>query len=243
MLKLLDEETDLDAVLSGKREISLAAKYIEFMMSGGNHIGVWAQTDENADASALVLKKKNGDVLVCRFKGCDEEELSEFTGFLGGDVFICSENDDCAERIFMVLSDLPQTPTSSESLFDITSSEYAVLTGVKPKENDRAFLEWLSKTSRGVFGGGTKIKCVRENGKTVSLAAGDIIGKDAYIRDVATSENYRGRGFAADCVISLSRELKKTADCIFLMCKPENAKLYEKCGFRKKEYIIRKNVK
>ena len=72
------------------------------------------------------------------------------------------------------------------------------------------------------------------------LAVGDIIGKDAYIRDVATSEKYRGRGFAADCVISLSRELKKSADCIFLMCKPDNAKLYEKCGFRKKEYIIRK---
>ena len=67
-----------------------------------------------------------------------------------------------------------------------------------------------------------------------------IIGKDAYIRDVATSEKYRGRGFAADCVISLSRELKKSADCIFLMCKPDNAKLYEKCGFIKKEYIIRK---
>lgn len=140
----------------------------------------------------------------------------------------------------MELSELPQKETCAQPLCDITADEYKVLTGKTPDSDDRAYLEWLSRTGRGVFGGSTRVMCIRQNGKTASLAVGDIIGKDAYIRDVATSEKYRGRGFAADCVISLSRELKKSADCIFLMCKPENAKLYEKCGFIKKEYIMRK---
>lgn len=115
----------------------------------------------------------------------------------------------------MELSELPQKETCAQPLCDITADEYKVLTGKTPDSGDRAYLEWLSRTGRGVFGGSTRVMCIRQNGKTASLAVGDIIGKDAYIRDVATSENYRGRGFAADCVISLRESLKECRLHIF----------------------------
>lgn len=240
MLKSIDGPTEAAGVSDGEFKDCLAVKYIlfaAFRMSLGE---AWLQTDCGGRVTAVLLNKNDGTI-ICPSSSADLRELSEFASFFGENIYFCSGND-CADAkaVLMELSELPQKETCAQPLCDITADEYKVLTGKTPDSDDRAYLEWLSRTGRGVFGRSTRVMCIRQNGKTASLAVGDIIGKDAYIRDVATSENYRGRGFAADCVISLSRELKKSADCIFLMCKPDNAKLYEKCGFRKKEYIIRK---
>lgn len=195
MLKSIDGPTEAAIVTDGEFKDCLAVKYILFAAFRLSLGEAWLQTDCGGRVTAVLLNKNDGTI-ICPSSSADLRELSEFASFFGENIYFCSGND-CADAkaVFMELSELPQKETCAQPLCDINADEYKVLTGKTPASDDRAYLEWLSRT---------------------------------------------GRGFAADCVISLSRELKKSADCIFLMCKPENAKLYEKCGFRKKEYIIRK---
>ena len=105
----------------------------------------------------------------------------------------------------MELSELPQKETCAQPLCDITADEYKVLTGKTPDFDDRAYLEWLSRTGRGVFGGSTRVMCIRQNGKTASLAVGDIIGKDSYTRRCDKRKISRQRLCLGLCYFSFER--------------------------------------
>ncbi len=137
-----------------------------------------------------MLLNKNDGTIICPSSSADLRELSEFASFFGENIYFCSGND-CADAkaVLMELSELPQKETCAQPLCDITADEYKVLTGKTPDFDDRAYLEWLSRTGRGVFGGSTRVMCIRQNGKTASLAVGDITKKTRIYATLRQAKN------------------------------------------------------
>ena len=57
----------------------------------------------------------------------------------------------------------------------------------------------------------------------------------AFIENVVTRENYRGKGYAGEC-LEFAREIAEKENCYKMMLltgskKPENLQCYEKCGY------------
>lgn len=169
MLKSIDGPTEAAGVSDGEFKDCLAVKYILFAAFRLSLGEAWLQTDCGGRVTAVLLNK-NDETIICPSSSADLRELSEFSSFFGENIYFCS-GDDCADAkaVLMELSELPQKETCAQPLCDITADEYKVLTGKTPDSDDRAYLEWLSRTGRGVFGGSTRVMCIRQNGKRLHL--------------------------------------------------------------------------
>ena len=146
MLKSIDGPTEAAIVTDGEFKDCLAVKYILFAAFRLSLGEAWLQTDCGGRVTAVLLNKNDGTI-ICPSSSADLRELSEFASFFGENIYFCSGND-CADAkaVLMELSELPQKETCAQPLCDITADEYKVLTGKTPDSDDRAYLEWLSRT-------------------------------------------------------------------------------------------------
>lgn len=217
--------------------------------------GAWVQT-EGENVTALVVSEGQTKAYVTASDDADFEELQYFLRTLGGEVVHCLPEQveklgvsPFSKKSLMELYKLPgggkQARTVNDNLrpiYDLLVQAASSAAGDNrdfQKFSDRAFKEWLSKTSRGIFGGYTVVKAVYA-GENSLLAAGvaDILGEYVYIRDVVTDKDYRQMGYGSDCVRGLCADLKTDSNRIFLLCgdlKTEH--FYQKCGFERKGYI------
>lgn len=220
--------------------------------------GAWVQTMGD-DVTALVVEKENTKLYVTAGDNADFEELAEFIKRLGGLVVNCSpkitkklnitafsklsvmslcQRVESDKEVFTLNDDLRQVfKILTQSRNDIIKDGISELK--LKKYNERAYKEWLSKTSRGILGGYTVVKAVKAAENSIlSIAVADILAERIYIRDVATDLGFRKMGYASDCVKALCAELKTDSNEIFLVCddiKTEN--FYKKLGFERKDYI------
>lgn len=257
MLKVIenlsaDTATQLSAVLPD----TLCNAFVLFSLLDVHLVdGAWVQT-VGEDVTALVVSEGRVKAYVAAAANADFEELQYFLRTLGGVVLHCAPEQaeslgitPFAKKSLLELNTLPeggkQARTVNDNLrpiYDLLVQEAVSATGNTAdfhKYSDRAFKEWLSKTSRGIFGGYTVVKAVYA-GENALLAAGvaDILSGYVYIRDVVTDKDYRQMGYGSDCVRSLCADLKTDNNRIFLLCgdlKTEH--FYQKCGFERKGYI------
>lgn len=217
--------------------------------------GAWVQT-EGDSVTALVVSEGQTKAYVTAAENADFEELQYFLRTLGGVVVHCvpKQTDKLgvtpfSKKSLMELCALPdggkQAKTVTDNLrplYDLlvqAASSAAGNTADFQKFSDRAYKEWLSKTSRGIFGGYTVVKAVYI-GENSLLAAGvaDILGNYVYIRDVVTDKDYRQMGYGSDCVRGLCADLKTDTNRIFLLCGDlKTERFYQKSGFVRKGYI------
>ncbi len=107
------------------------------------------------------------------------------------------------------------------------------------KFTDRAYKEWLSRTTRGIFSGYTSVRAIKVGDNSVlSVAIADRLGKNIFIRDVATDAEFRKMGYASDCISGLCRGFKKDGERVLLACNDlKTEKFYNKIGFEREAYI------
>ncbi len=220
--------------------------------------GAWVQT-EGDSVTALVVSEGQTKAYVTAAENADFEELQYFLRTLGGVVVHCVPEQaeklgitPFSKKSLMELGTLPDGVKQARTVNDNLRPIYDLLvqaassavgtarsTADFQKLNDRAYKEWLSKTSRGIFGGYTVVKAVYV-GENSLLAAGvaDILGNYVYIRDVVTDKDYRQMGYGSDCVRGLCADLKTDANRIFLLCGDlKTERFYQKSGFVRQGYI------
>lgn len=185
--------------------------------------GAWVQSDEQEQVTALVVQKDQTKAYVSVGENADFEELALFLRHLGGLVIHCVPDYTArlgvtpfSRHSFMVLSETPEPGKAAVSVtdtnalrpvFDLLTQSARAAAGDSAqfrKYSERAFQEWLSRTSRGMLGGYTAVKAVyaAEN-SLLSAAIADTLGQYVYIRDVATDRDYRKMGYGSDCVRGL----------------------------------------
>ena len=222
--------------------------------------GVWVQTTDG-ELSALIAQKAKSKVYVCAKDFADFYELADFISRLGAMVVNCSseiterlgvtayskvslmelEGEPPEGRASVVLNDNLKpvfeliTRSAKKQLFDSKTLDSAQL----KKLSERAYKQWLSAASRGIFNGYTQVRAVKAGERSVlSVAIADILGDNVYIRDVATDEEFRKMGYATDCISGICSDLKKQSDRIFLACADvQTESFYKKSGFCRKEYL------
>lgn len=214
--------------------------------------GAWVQSDEKEQVTALVVQKDQTKAYVSAGKNADFEELALFLRHLGGLVIYCTPEFTArlgvtpfSRHSFMVLSETPEPGKKAVSVIDtndlrpvfdllIQSARAAAGDSIQfQKHSERAFQEWLSRTSRGMLGGYTAVKAVyAAKNALLSAAVADTLGKFVYIRDVATDRDYRKMGYGSDCVRGLCADLKQADNQIFLLCDDlKTERFYQKTGF------------
>lgn len=220
--------------------------------------GAWVQT-EGEEVTALVVEKESTKLYVTASDEADFCELADFIKQLGGLVVNCSSAvtkklnvTGFSKLSVMSLCREEESGRQAVTLNDNLRPVFNLLTqsrndiiknGVDDlklkKYNEKAYKEWLSRTSRGIFGGYTVVKAVyAAQNSVLSAAVADKLGERIYIRDVATDSAFRKMGYASDCVRAMCAELKTDTNEIFLVCddiKTEN--FYKKLGFERKDYI------
>ena len=214
--------------------------------------GAWVQSDEQEQVTALVVQKDQTKAYVSVGENADFEELALFLRHLGGLVIHCVPDYTArlgvtpfSRHSFMVLSETPEPGKAAVSVtdtnalrpvFDLLTQSARAAAGDSAqfrKYSERAFQEWLSRTSRGMLGGYTAVKAVyaAEN-SLLSAAIADTLGQYVYIRDVATDRDYRKMGYGSDCVRGLCADLKQADNQIFLLCDDlKTERVYQKSGF------------
>lgn len=214
--------------------------------------GAWVQSDEKEQVTALVVQKDQTKAYVSAGENADFEELALFLRHLGGLVIYCAPEFTArlgvtpfSRHSFMVLSETPEPGKKAVSVIDtndlrpvfdllIQSARAAAGDSMQfQKHSERAFQEWLSRTSRGMLGGYTAVKAVyAAKNALLSAAVADTLGKFVYIRDVATDRDYRKMGYGSDCVRGLCADLKQADNQIFLLCDDlKTERFYQKTGF------------
>ncbi len=214
--------------------------------------GAWVQSDEKEQITALVVQKDQTKAYVSVGENADFEELALFLRHLGGLVIYCAPEFTArlgvtpfSRHSFMVLSETPEPGKKAVSVIDtndlrpvfdllIQSARAAAGDSIQfQKHSERAFQEWLSRTSRGMLGGYTAVKAVyAAKNALLSAAVADTLGKFVYIRDVATDRDYRKMGYGSDCVRGLCADLKQADNQIFLLCDDlKTERFYQKTGF------------
>ena len=222
--------------------------------------GAWIQTI-NDEVAALVVQREQSKVFVAANEKSDYYELGDFITRLGGMVVHCSQ--EITAKIGMtafskislmcIEKDIDSSRQSVElndnlrPVFDLlTQPKQQLLTqnqNVKLREvkkyTDRAYNEWLSRTSRGIFNGFTSVRAIKQGENSIlSVAVADKLRNAVYIRDVATDRDFQRMGYATDCISGLCRDFKAQGDIAFLACndmKSEN--FYKNLGFETKEYM------
>lgn len=220
--------------------------------------GAWLQT-QGEDITALVVEKESSKVYVCARDTADFYELSDFITRLGGVVVHCCSG--ITERLgvtafskisVMALKDeLTRGRESVEindglrPVFDLLmQSKTEILTNAVEKKDlkkytDRAYKEWLSRTTRGIFSGYTSVRAIKVGENSIlSVAIADRLGKSIFIRDVATDSEFRRMGYASDCISGLCRDFKRDGEKVLLACNDlKTEKLYNKIGFEREIYM------
>lgn len=262
MLKLIENLSDKTAEqLHEFFSDSLSGKYVLFSLLDYTGVdGAWVQTLDD-EVTALVVQKEMSKVYVTASDEADFYELGDFISRLGGMVVHCQ--DSVTQRIgvtafskitLMKLEGEIDGGRASVELNDnlrpvfdllIQSKKKAVETENKRvykeirKYTDRAYMEWLSKTSRGIFNGFTCIRAVKAGENSIlSVAVADRLAGTVYLRDVATDADFRRMGYASDCISGICRDFKERGDEVFLACNDlQSENFYKKIGFVRKEYM------
>lgn len=217
--------------------------------------GVFVQTTEDT-VTAVVVAFTQVQVYVYAVPNADFEELQLFLRTFGGVVVSCLPQQTkllgvtgFSKATLMELSAVPAGGRTAETVVEdlrpiynlLAQEAFAAMQGGAKQEKykDAAFQAWLSKTARGIFGGYTCVKAVYTDARRLlSAAIADSLCEFVYIRDVVTDRAFRGKGYGADCVRGICRELKTADNRIFLLCGDlQTEKFYEKCGFQKAGYI------
>ena len=262
MIKLVENLSDKTALqLQPFFNSSLVDAFVLFSILDWTGVdGVWVQT-EGEDVTAVIVQREMSKVYVSANGGADFYEISDFITHLGAMVVYCSSEN--TERLGVtayskvslmeLVSEPPEGRPTVElndnlrpafdllvrSKKDAISKTDTVARSQLKKFTDRAYKEWLSRTSRGIFNGYTQIKAVKAGENSIlSVAVADRLGDFVYIRDVATDEEFRKMGYATDCISGICRGFYKQSDRVMLACndvKTEN--FYKKSGFERKEYL------
>lgn len=262
MLKIIENlsEKTAEQLYDFFRE-KLSGLYVVFSLLDWTGVdGVWVQSIDD-EVTALVIQREMSKVFVTATENADFYELGDFISRLGGMVIHCSadisekigmtafskislmsaENEIDSKRNSVEINDnlRPVFDLLTQSRQDIIKQKTVFTTRSVKKFTDRAYNEWLSRTSRGIFNGYTSVRAVKQGENSIlSVAVADKLKTSVYIRDVATDSGFRQMGYATDCISGLCKDFKEQGDLVFLACndmKTEN--FYKKLGFETKEYL------
>ncbi len=222
--------------------------------------GAWIQT-QGDDVTALVIQKEMSKVFVTANSNADYYELGDFISRLGGMVIHCESKTTAkigmtsfSKISLMVLNKKIEAGRNSVELNDnfrpvfdlLTKSRQNIIKDsvmLKSKDfkklSERAYKEWLSRTTRGIFNGFTTVRAVKSGENSIlSVAVADKLGNNIYIRDVATDSDFRKMGYASDCISGICRDFMCEGDTVFLACNDlATENFYKKIGFERKAYL------
>lgn len=222
--------------------------------------GAWVQT-QGEEVTALIVQKEMSKVYLTANDMADFYELSDFISRLGGMVIHCESKTTAkigmtafSKISLMVLNENIEAGRASIELNDNLRPVFDLLTRSRQdiikdstmlngkdlkKLSDRAYKEWLSRTTRGIFNGFTMVRAVKSGENSIlSVAVADRLEKNIYIRDVATDNDFRKMGYASDCICGICRDFKRDGDTVFLACNDSvSENFYKKIGFERKAYL------
>lgn len=217
--------------------------------------GAWVQT-EGDTVTALVIEKDQTKAFVAATEAADFEELRYFLRTMGGVVVHADAAymkklgvTPFSRHGLLALETLPKEGREAVTVTEELRPIYDLLiqsartaagdTAQFRKYSGRAYKEWLSTQTRGIFGGYTVVKAVyAQKNSLLSTAIADILGEFVYIRDVVTDADYRHMGYGKDCITGLCKDLKTPDNEIFLLSGDlQTENFYKKCGFQRKAAI------
>ncbi|MBQ8183249.1 MAG: GNAT family N-acetyltransferase [Clostridia bacterium] len=243
---MINRVTDINN-LSGVSSPLLPLIYGDFDFSVNDTDGAYIQYDTQGEM-LCAFSLKNGSATVLKSGNVNVEELEAFFGFLD----VCDVISDFPfgfqnEKALPVLSlnNLSGKNTLTRILTsESTLNEYSEIYDLLNKDSDN-FPQWYSVFSKKINNSKAvaAYKCV--DGKAVSTAVSTAVyGENAVISGVFTHREYRHKGFASECVLSVLNELNKlNTESAFLWCENDKTDFYKKLGFSSAGQVyIRKEI-
>lgn len=199
----------------------------------------WLQEKDGTITS--VISRIDGNMTVCSNENADFDELSEFMKVVGYETvfsytFVLEKLKlEFAHGDILKLEKFEKPKIQAENIIDPKSLyNLGVLSGGAYKKEN--YLPWLSDFTfrqkrnmlhaMGIYDEKKLVSCVATSAESET---------DAIISAVATDENYRNRGLAKSCVLTLANDLKSTGKSnIYVMTKSVVlSNYYERLGFVK----------
>lgn len=239
MISLL---SDASALKSGVDSPLYARIYTAFFNKKNEFDGVYMQNNENGDICALFSVSDRRAALILN-ENADLSEIKCFFEFEG----VCSVttlSEDAAKYLFpntraynvLKLSRVLGGGHLSKHLTaDANLNTYRLLYScIATPESvgfDGFYADFSSRIAKKYADG----FYIEKDGVIVSCALSPTVADvSAIVSGVKTLENYRGRGFAGDCVRSLCDSIvSRGINDIYLWCEDCRVSFYENLGFEK----------
>lgn len=212
------------------------AQTVGFLFSDTARLsGAWVQ-EADGHKTALAILQKDGSLYLQAGENADFEEWNAFFPFAGCRAVRTTEETarklGAAYSSYAELYRLQKAPTASGKSVSVTDGllpVYDLLTAGRGDGADR--MEWISRTSRGIFGDFTAVRAIYADNSPVSVAVLDYTDDAAFVRDVYTHAAFRKKGLSYACLSDLLSESAEERSTT-LLCKNSAAKrLYESLGF------------
>ena len=213
---------------------------------------VWVQEKESGAKTAFCVLQKNGRASLAAEADADTEELRAFLCASGARevqaaVGLLTALGMPAQTRCALMRLEMQIPPEAETAFitDGLGGIYDLLVTADgtPAATDEKNA-WIARNARGIFGGKTLLTAaLADSGEPVACAAADLFGDYAFLRDVASAQNFRNRGLARACVCTLCEPLRERKKQVFLLAAESTAGFYRKCGFIKTDTVGPGNIK
>ena len=210
--------------------------YADLKFSCNDSDGAFVQIDEKNEVTAVFSSKNGSSVLVGISSLVDSEEIQSFFGLSGVTSVVSDFSlDNLKEKSYPLLNRATGINETGE-LYYITEKsglcEYKSVYNLlcNNKEN---FENWFPAFSRKINNGMAVAVYKQVAGSVISTAVCTAIHKEtAIISGVYTSESFRNKGYASECVIGLLSFLNKIGvKKAYLWCENKNISFYNKLGF------------
>lgn len=207
---------------------------------------VWVQEKESGAKTAFCVLQKSGRASLAAEADADTEELRVFLCASGAREvqgkagLLIALGIPIQMRCALMRLETPIPPEAETALIaDGLDKIYDLLASAVgfPVDSD-AKNAWIARNARGIFGGKTLLTAtLADSGEPVACAAADLFGDYAFLRDVASAQNFRNRGLGRACVCTLCERFCESNKQIFLLAGESAAGFYRKCGFIKTDTV------
>ena len=188
---------------------------------------VWVQEKESGAKTAFCVLQKNGRASLAAEADADTEELR---------AFLCASG---AREVQAAVGLLTALGMPAQTRCDLMRLEMQI-----PPEAGTAFItDGLDKIYDLLVTADGTPAAADEKNAWIARNAADLFGDYAFLRDVASAQNFRNRGLARACVCTLCEPLRERNKQVFLLAAESTAGFYRTCGFIKTDTVGSGNIK
>lgn len=182
-------------------------------------------------SDSVIIGEMSGCFVLCELGECDFEELADFFSFGGFLEIFCSEKAGRAlskplecwqEKVNLMrysgeaISEEVEKDPPLDKVFEVLSSAFPI-----------NYELWYTDMSHRIRHGVTRLRMLENSTLTIQYE----LNGEAFLSQIATKTEFRGKGNASRLISAVCAELEKSA--VYLVCEDSLRGFYERLGFVK----------